>query len=110
MLQNAAFIIFAVTYTVLVLIVYLMFKFKVLINDTFVMLTYIGISGFFGSWNPLFAKCFIEILESSFHDELTAAKNSKHWLFYMSGVLLISSSIALEYWRQEALKRFNAKY
>jgi len=110
LLQNAAFLIFVVVYSILVLIVYLMFKFEVLINDTLVMLTQIGISGFFGSWNPLLAKCFIEMLESSFHDAQVAATNSKHWLFYMSVILLLASSIALEYWRQEALKRFNAKY
>ena len=110
MFENVPFLIYFGVTTVMVAIDYIIFKLGVFSNDTFLMLSYIGISGFFGSWNPLFAKCFIEILASSLRDEMTAARNSKHWLFYVAAIVTAVTTITLEYWRQEALKRFNANY
>merc|ERR1712039_331561 len=36
--------------------------------------------------------------------------NWAHWFSYISIVMSIGTTLALEYWRQEALKRFNANY
>jgi len=110
MFQNVPLLIFFALCTVAVVADYVVLRLQAVANNTFLMMSYISISGFFGSWNPLFAKCFIEILASSLNGEEMAARNAKHWFFYGSGLVVLATTLSLEYWRQEALKRFNANY
>jgi len=103
MFANRDFIVFAVSVTLCVVVDYVAIRRQWLSNNTFLMMSYIFVSGFFGSINPLFTKCFIEMTIGS-------ASNWTHWLMYTMIVLVVSTTITLEYWRQEALKRFNANY
>ena len=101
--ENGHFIVFAVSISLIVIIDYVVMRCEWIIHPTFLMLSYITISGFFGSWNPLFTKCFVEMVMGS-------SSNWTHWLSYTSIVMVVSTTVTLEYWRQEALKRFNANY
>ena len=101
--ENERFIIFAVSITLIVIIDYVLMRCEWVIHPTFLMLSYISIAGFFGSWNTLFTKCAVEMVMGS-------PSNWAHWFSYTSIVMLIGTTLALEYWRQEALKRFNANY
>eukprot|EP01084_Bolivina_argentea_P304897 526661_1 len=110
MFRNPAFLAFGLLITVVIVVDFFLFKCKVLINNTFLMLSYISIAGFFGSWNVLFTKCFIEIVITSSYDKQTAKLNWTHWLSYISFFLIVITTILLEYWRQEALKGYPANY
>ena len=101
--ENKDFIIFSVSITVIVLIDYVVMKCKWLIHPTFLMFSYIALASYYGSWNPLFTKCSVEMM-------LGPKSSWAHWLSYTSIVLVIGTNVALEYWKQEALKRFNANY
>ena len=101
--ENGHFIVFALSISLIVIIDYVVMRCEWIIDPTFLMLSYITISGFFGSWNTLFNKCFVEMVMGS-------PSNWTHWFSYTSIVMLIGTTVTLEYWRQEALKRFNANY
>ena len=114
---NPTFLIYAAVIIILALIDYMLFKCtckctqSLRENPQFLMLSYIGISAFWTSWNTLFTKCFIEIAASSFESWEIAEHNwTQHWLGYVSGILVCFTTVSLEYWRQEALKEFPANY
>ena len=101
--ENTDFILFTASITLIVAIDYVVMKCEWMTHPTFLMFSYIAMSSYFGSWNPLFTKCFVEMV-------LGSSSSWTHWLSYTSIVLVIGTNVALEYWKQEALKRFNANY
>eukprot|EP01084_Bolivina_argentea_P133117 234915_1 len=62
--QSPGFIIFTLIIIFIALSVYILFKF-IINNEIFLLLSYVFLSAFFGSWNILFMKCFIDIVTSS---------------------------------------------
>ena len=91
---------------------YLMLKFcKLKIKDhRILMLSYILFAAYLSSWNTLFVKQILELIVSSFTSLSTAQLNWTHWLPYITIIALLFTSVGLEYWRQKALKLYDASY
>lgn len=70
----------------------------------FMMISYIGLAAYFGSVNVLFMKSFMIII-GNFNIHYF-----KHYLFYITIFGIIIVNVTLEFFRQKAIKYFDASY
>eukprot|EP01084_Bolivina_argentea_P299713 516646_1 len=115
--RNPVFEIFFIGVTLLFLIDYILVRVfekknaksialshTIVYGANFLMVSYIGIAAYFGSVNVLFMKSLMIIIGSFQFSYLS------NYLFYITAIGLIIVNVLLEFFRQRAIKYFDASY